>query len=172
MRSTLTSEPPSRAPVGLYGWNHRARSSIYELMRRSIQPRSGLVSSRVAAPPVECTLDVNETPFGTLFARYFSPFWMFKDASRGDRLARAAAYRHNRSLRGYLPLYAWRWMVSCALLLAWTNLCDACARQLGEASFATLFTWLAAGGGIAFTAGVCMTALLGYLYLYLGKPDS
>ncbi|MGH8176829.1 MAG: hypothetical protein ACREV5_11265, partial [Steroidobacter sp.] len=42
-----------------------------------------------------------DMPLSQLLFRYIWPFWLFKDASRGDRTARAAAYRHNRSMRIY-----------------------------------------------------------------------
>src|ERR1041384_8115223 len=51
-----------------------------------------------------------DMPLSLVLFRYLWPFWLFKDASRGDRLARAAAYRHNRSMRIYLPGYLMKWM--------------------------------------------------------------
>ena len=56
----------------------------------------------------------DDMPFSLVLFRYLWPFWLFKDASRGDRDARAAAYRHNRNMRIYLPGYLMRWMFSAA----------------------------------------------------------
>ncbi len=46
---------------------------------------------------------------GFLLYLYLWPFWMFKDVSRGSMLEQAAAYRHNREKRGYLPAYILKW---------------------------------------------------------------
>ena len=46
------------------------------------------------------------------------PFGLFKDATRGDRYARAAAYRHNRDMRIHLPGYLARWVLVSAATLA------------------------------------------------------
>ena len=53
-------------------------------------------------------------PFSRVLFRYVWPFWLFKDATRGDRYARAAAYRHNRDMRIYLPGYLMRWVLVSA----------------------------------------------------------
>jgi len=46
-----------------------------------------------------------DMPLSLVLFRYVWPFWLFKDAARGDRYARAAAYRHNRDMRIHLPGY-------------------------------------------------------------------
>ena len=49
---------------------------------------------------------------------YLWPMWMFRDVSSGSALERAAAYRHNRSFRKYLPGYAGKWLAIAATTLA------------------------------------------------------
>ena len=57
----------------------------------------------------------------TSLGRYFFYAWMFRDASAGSALERAAALRHNRSLSKWLPTYLRRWLVigATTLGLAW-----------------------------------------------------
>ena len=50
-------------------------------------------------------------PFSTLLYRYFFYDWLFRDASRGTLLERAAALRHNVEQARWLPLYLKRWGV-------------------------------------------------------------
>src|SRR5687768_13038669 len=63
----------------------------------------------------------DDMPLSLVLFRYLWPFWLFKDASRGDRMTRAAAYRHNRSMRIYLPGYLIKWMLSCVTAFAITS---------------------------------------------------
>ena len=51
-----------------------------------------------------------------LLYRYFFFDWLFEDASRGSRLERAAAWRHNCHQARWLPTYMRRWLV-CGLVL-------------------------------------------------------
>jgi hypothetical protein len=44
--------------------------------------------------------------------RFLWPIGVFRDASKGNSLERAAAYRHNREVRGCLPHY----MSNCLLV--------------------------------------------------------
>lgn len=57
-------------------------------------------------------------PFHTLLYRYFFFDWLFRDASRGSRLERAAAWRHNQSQAHWLGTYVRRWVVSGIMLYA------------------------------------------------------
>jgi heme/copper-type cytochrome/quinol oxidase subunit 3 len=52
--------------------------------------------------------------------RYFFYGWLFRDASAGSDLERAAALRHNRNLSKWLPTYLRRWLVigSVTVILA------------------------------------------------------
>ena len=52
----------------------------------------------------------------SLCYRYFFFDWLFRDCSRGSRLERAAAWRHNQTQARWLPTYMRRW-VWCGLLL-------------------------------------------------------
>lgn len=57
-------------------------------------------------------------PFRTLLYRYFFFGWLFQDASRGSRLERAAAWRHNQAQARWLPTYLWRWLTCGTALFA------------------------------------------------------
>lgn len=111
-----------------------------------------------------------DMPFSIVLFRYLWPFWLFKDASRGDRLARAAAYRHNRSMRIHLPVYLLRWVFGSALAFALTAAFDSLAMAASHNHAApNVFTLMAAGGGILFAASLCILVVTGYMYLYLGR---
>ena len=51
-----------------------------------------------------------DPPFRTLLYRYFFFGWLFRDASVGSFLERAAALQFNREKRIYLPTYLRRWL--------------------------------------------------------------
>lgn len=112
-----------------------------------------------------------EVSFATLLFRYLWPFWLFRDATRGDRVARAAAYRHNRSMRIHLPGYVAKWIIGAALLYAITAVFDALALGASTAADRSLHLALAAASGILFASSVCVLFVTGYIYLYLGKPE-
>lgn len=114
-------------------------------------------------------IDYECAPLSIVIARYLLPFWLFRDASRGDRLTRAAAYRHNRSMRGYLPGYILRWTVQALLALGLIFIFDAGAR--GAFAGAEVLVLLAAGAGIAFACCVCMLFVISYAYLYFSRND-
>ena len=50
-------------------------------------------------------------PLRSLLYRYFFFDWLFSDVSRGSLLERVAAWRSNREMRRYLPVYLRRWLV-------------------------------------------------------------
>jgi hypothetical protein len=54
----------------------------------------------------------------TAIYRYFFYGWLFRDASSGSALERAAALRHNRNRARWLPTYLRRWAVCAASLVA------------------------------------------------------
>jgi hypothetical protein len=89
-------------------------------------------------------------------ARFFSPLWMMKDVSSGTFEERAAAYRHNRRMRGELSACMKRWALSCAVAMALTAYFDA----MGVAV-------LAAACGTFIACAVCVLFVMGYAYLYL-----
>jgi len=73
---------------------------------------------------------------GVLLYRYFFFEWLFRDVNRGSALERAEAWRFNRRIRRYLPVYLRRWTVLVV--------CSYAAGALLESSFslghaATLF---------------------------------
>lgn len=115
----------------------------------------------------------SEMSFARLLFRYLWPFWLFEDATRGDRSARAAAYRHNRSMRVYLPGYVMKWLLGSMCAYAVTAAFDALALASSASDGASyVFTILAAGAGILFASSLCVLLLMGYVYLYLGKHDT
>jgi hypothetical protein len=107
----------------------------------------------------------DEMPFLQVLFRYIWPFWLFKDASRGDRWVRAAAYRHNREMRVYLPGYLLKWLLSCAFAYAIASGLE----SLSSAHSLGIFTILAAGCGVVFACGVCVLFITAYIYVYLGR---
>ena len=58
---------------------------------------------------------MHQPAFRTLLYRYFFFGWLFRDASRGNLLERAAALRHNRAHAHWLPKYMRRWL-ACGLI--------------------------------------------------------
>src|SRR5690606_2385271 len=116
----------------------------------------------------------DEMPFSVVLFRYLWPFWLFKDASTGDRLARAAAYRHNRSMRIYLPGYLMKWMFNCVAAFAITAGFGSLspAQAAGSAGTLDVFTIIAAGWGIIFACSVCVLFVTSYIYVYLSRNDA
>jgi hypothetical protein len=53
--------------------------------------------------------------FRLLLYRYWFYGWLFRDASRGSLIERAAAWRHNQAARRWLPVYLRRWTTLGAL---------------------------------------------------------
>lgn len=60
---------------------------------------------------------MNSIAFSSQLYRYLFYGWMFRDASRGNTLERAAAWRHNREQSRWLPTYMRRWAIGTTLLL-------------------------------------------------------
>lgn len=59
---------------------------------------------------------VQAPAFRTLLYRYFFFGWLFRDVTRGNRLERHAAWRHNQAQAHWLLTYMRRWLV-CGLIL-------------------------------------------------------
>jgi hypothetical protein len=108
-----------------------------------------------------------DMPFLQILFRYLWPFWLFKDAATGDRYARAAAYRHNRSMRVYLPGYVMKWLCNSALAFILTLACD--AQSAPTTGTPDLFTLMAAGAGVLFACAITVMFVTGYIYLYLSR---
>ena len=123
-------------------------------------PRS---SATVVAPSY-----YEDMPLSLVLFRFLWPFWLLQDASTGDRYARAAAYRHNRDMRVYLPGYLMKWLLSCTLVLAVASGLDSLARSLGGVSVLSI---IAAAFAMAFACGVCVMFITAYIYLYLSRND-
>ena len=108
-------------------------------------------------------------PLSQVLFRYVWPFWLFKDAARGDQYARAAAYRHNRDMRIYLPGYLVRWMLVSAATFAVAS--GFGSLSVPRAGAVNLFAVLAAGWGIAFACCVCVLFVTSCIYLYLSRYE-
>jgi hypothetical protein len=54
---------------------------------------------------------IRPEPLPLLVYRYFFFGWLFCDVTRGSFLERGAAWRANREMRKYLPIYLRRWLV-------------------------------------------------------------
>jgi hypothetical protein len=79
---------------------------------------------------------VPDPTFSTLLHRYFFFGWLFLDASRGNRLQRAAAWRHNQRQARWLPTYMRRWLIGGMLFY---GLGGAIEAQLAAPLVAALF---------------------------------
>jgi hypothetical protein len=98
---------------------------------------------------------------------YLWPFWLFRDASRGSLLERAAAYRHNRQQRIYLPGYALKWTVLTALQGVLLASAERDARALDD-----LLLWVAAGLGTTVSVSVIVTTLCLAAWAYLSCVEA
>ena len=110
----------------------------------------------------------DQMPLSLVLFRYLWPFWLFKNASCGDRYARSAAYRHNRSMRIYLPGYLVKWLCNCVLALALALLDSPGSHSAGRPGLLTL---LAAGAGVIFACALTVLFVTGYIYVYLSSHD-
>jgi hypothetical protein len=108
--------------------------------------------------------------FSKKLIRGLWPFHLFQDATRGDMYARAAAYRHNRRMRGNLPGYFMKWMLGS--FIAWLSICgfDALAAPTvgGQVN---VFVLMAAGCGIVFVYAVCVMVVTISAYVYLSQHE-
>ncbi|WP_137935855.1 hypothetical protein [Chitinivorax sp. B] len=107
----------------------------------------------------------DDLSLGYLVYLYLWPFWMFKDVQRGNALERAAAFRHNRERRIYLPAYLLKWSLLFVLSVAAISLVEQAGLQNLEWRTACLM--LACSTGIfAACAFVVMTQItVAYLFL-------
>jgi hypothetical protein len=84
-------------------------------------------------------------------------------------MTRAAAYRHNRTMRGYLPSYMGKWALQAAFALLLTFVFDSLSR--GSQPRFDLYVLFTVGAGIAFACCLCMLLIMAYAYLYLARHD-
>lgn len=115
----------------------------------------------------------DDMPLSLVLFRYLWPFWLFKDASRGDRMARAAAYRHNRSMRIYLPGYLMKWMFNCVTAFAITTGFGSLspAQAVSASDSVDVFSIIAAGWGIIFACSLCVLFVTSSIYFYLSRNE-
>jgi hypothetical protein len=95
---------------------------------------------------------------------YFSPFGLFKDASRGTLAERAAAYRYNVEMRGCLLTYISRWIWSGGAALLLTSFFDALSPT---SDGLTVFVVLAAADAVFAAMSACAVVVLAYSYASL-----
>lgn len=100
-----------------------------------------------------------------LFYAHFIPFWLFRDASRGDFMLRTQNYRYNREQRKFLPSYLFKLTILCGLLLGSYEL----AHSMGK-NFPSLREILVAWevfSGISFSVGVALMSKIAAIWGYL-----
>lgn len=100
---------------------------------------------------------------------YLWPFWMFKDVTRGTMLERAAAYRHNREKRVFLPGYIVKWTIIFTALLGVTVYFEETARNSAALEFSC--SVLACGAGILATSALVVTIVICVGHLLLTHWD-
>lgn len=93
--------------------------------------------------------------------KFLWPIGVFRDASRGSKLERAAAYRHNRQARGCLPHY----MNNCLLFAVLLATVGACLEH-GHNLAAAILCWF------LVTYAIWKLALLSAIYLVLTAWES
>jgi hypothetical protein len=103
--------------------------------------------------------------------RFFSPFSVMKDVSRGSFEERMAAYRHNRRMRGHLPVCMLRWAASCSIAVLLTAYFDALGGGAATAGTPSIFVLLAAACATFIACGVCVLFITAYVYFYLAHND-
>jgi len=105
--------------------------------------------------------------------RWFSPFRLMKDANRGTREERIAAYRYNRRRRGELTACMRRWtfvLAVAALLTAWFDALGEAGGRAGAPS--NVFVYLAAACATFLVYSLCVLFLTAYVYFYLTTHDA
>jgi hypothetical protein len=103
--------------------------------------------------------------------RFFSPFSVMKDVSRGSFEERMAAYRHNRRMRGHLPVCMLRWAASCSIAVLLTAYFDALGGGAATAGAPSIFVLLAAACATFIACGVCVLFITAYVYFSLAHND-
>lgn len=59
-----------------------------------------------------------------LWWRFVWPFLYFRDCTRGSWMERVQSYRHNRSMRHYLPGFILKWIILTAIWFAFGMMFD------------------------------------------------
>jgi len=94
-----------------------------------------------------------------------------KDVSRGSFEERMAAYRHNRRMRGRLPVCMLRWAASCSIAVLLTAYFDALGGGAATPGTPSIFILLAAACATFIACGVCVMFITAYVYFYLAHHD-
>jgi hypothetical protein len=118
-----------------------------------------------AAPSRSC----DDRPLSVLLFLLMWPFWLFRDSTRGDRFARAAAYRHNRDMRVHLPGYLMRWSLAAALVFGLMAATESLASSLSYVALPLML--VAVVFGIVFSASICVLFVTAYIYWYLSRNE-
>ena len=103
--------------------------------------------------------------------RFFAPFRLMKDVSRGSFEERMAAYRHNRRMRGSLPAFILRWAATCSVAVLLTTWFDYLGGGSATPGPPSIFILLAAACATFIACGVCVMFLTAYVYFYLAHHD-
>ena len=100
--------------------------------------------------------------------RWFSPFRLMKDVSRGTSEERIAAYRHNRRRRSELRSCMRRWAFVLAAAALLTEGFDALGGAGGHVEgLPRIFVYLSAACATFLVCGLCVLFITAYVYLYL-----
>ena len=109
-----------------------------------------------------------DMPLSRVLFRYVWPFWLFKDATRGDRYrARGGVSTQPRHAHPSARLSV---RMGAGERAARSESQAASARcPLPHAGTVDVFAVLAAGWGIAFACCLCVLFVTSYIYLYLSR---
>jgi hypothetical protein len=127
------------------------------------------LGDRTMGPSREDLLSNNELSLRLLLFRYFWPSFLFRDASKGNLYARAAAYQHNREMSVHLPIYLKRWAVMCVLALGAVFLCDRIEKN--SELYKDVYAVLTAGAGMVFTCCFAFACIIASIYARLRFED-
>ena len=103
--------------------------------------------------------------------KFFSPFRLMKDVSRGSFEERMAAYRHNRRMRSHLPACMLRWAFSCSIAVLLTTYFDSLGGGSATPGAPGIFILLAAACATFIACGICVMFVTAYVYFYLAHHD-
>lgn len=104
--------------------------------------------------------------------RWFSPFRLMRDVSRGTREERVAAYRYNRRRRPELSACMRRWTGLLAGAALLTERLDALGGAASHgAAAASVFACLAAACATFLVYGLCVLFVTAYVYVYLTRHE-
>lgn len=98
--------------------------------------------------------------------RYFSPFTVLKDVTRGSFAEKSAAFRYNCEKRGCLTTYISRWLWSFTGALLLIGFLDAMTPYEAGGAL-NVFVVIAAAFAIFAAMAVCAICLLSYAYASL-----